>query len=133
MKVLVSAVLMLGCSQVASPPSSSFQLEFRAVSEEGTLLPGASFALSGGTLGSTNADGREELAHVLLRPPCTEKSVQLGIDTMSRPTLKPISPTGTYELHRRDAIVPLEPSFVLAARPAPRNAPRRPHIPVRVD
>ena len=82
--------------------------------ERGQQLP---VLLDGKPVATTDDDG---VAHVLLRRPRTDKSVQLGIDTTSRPRLRPVSPSRSYELHHRDAVVVFEPSFMLApSRPGP--------------
>jgi len=94
--------------------------------ERGDHLP---VLVDGKPVGTTDDDG---IAHVLLRRPREDKSVQLGVDTTSRPALKPVSPSRSYQLTGQDAVVLFEPSFVVAVAPAARIAAPRRHIPVRV-
>lgn len=76
---------------------------------------------------------REGVAHLLLHRPRADKALQLGLDTTTRASLKPVNPTRTYELHGRDAVVLFEPSLVVSKPHVARAiAPRR-RIPVRVD
>lgn len=95
--------------------------------EHGERLP---VLLNGKPVATTDDDG---IAHVLLRHERAQKSLEVAVDTTTRAALKPVSPSRTYELSGRDAVVLFEPTFVVAAPlPPRRSAPRR-HVPVRVD
>jgi hypothetical protein len=95
--------------------------------ERGEHLP---VLVDGKALATTDDEG---VAHLLLRRQRADRAVQLGLDTSNRPTLKPVNPTRTYELHGRDSLVFFEPSFAASKPQAARSmAPHR-RIPIRVD
>lgn len=57
--VLFGFAVLSACSPAATPTgATSFAIELRATSEEGSPLPGASFALDGRPLGVTDSQGR---------------------------------------------------------------------------
>lgn len=95
--------------------------------EHGERLP---VLVDGKPVGTTDSEG---VAHVLLRRPRGDKSVQLGLDTTGRTALKPLNPSRTYQLNGRDAVVLFEPSFVVTAPFVARSSAPRRRIPVRVD
>ncbi|HXK18460.1 MAG TPA: hypothetical protein VNG33_11690, partial [Polyangiaceae bacterium] len=95
--------------------------------DHGDSLP---VLVDGKPVGVTDGDG---VAHLLLRRPRSDKSLQLGLDTTNRTTLKPVNPSRTYQLSGRDAVVLFEPSFAVTAPFVARSSAPRRHIPVRVD
>lgn len=86
--------------------------------------------IDGKVVATTDDDGT---AHVMLRRAAGEGKVEVSLDTASQASLKPVSPSRTYDLAGRDAVVLFEPSFSTVAAKVVRAAPVRRHIPVRVD
>jgi hypothetical protein len=95
--------------------------------ERGPRLP---VLIDGKAVATTDDDGT---AHVLLRRPPLENKVEVSLDTTSQTSLKPVSPSRTYELGGRDALVLFEQSFSVPTPKASRTTPVRRHIPIRVD
>jgi hypothetical protein len=95
--------------------------------ERGPRLP---VLIDGKAVATTDDDGT---AHVLLRRPPLDGKVEVSLDTTSQASLKPVSPSRTYTLGVRDALVLFEQSFTVPAPKAPRTTPARRHIPIRVD
>lgn len=86
--------------------------------------------IDGKPVATTDDDGT---AHVMLRRAAGEGRVEVSLDTASQASLKPVSPSRTYDLAGRDAVVLFEQSFSTVAPKVARAAPVRRHIPVRVD
>jgi hypothetical protein len=95
--------------------------------ERGPRLP---VLIDGKAVATTDDDGT---AHVMLRRAAGEGKVEVALDTASQASLKPVSPSRTYDLAGRDAVVLFEQSFSTSAPTVTKSAPVRRHIPIRVD
>ncbi len=93
---------------------------------------GLTLNVEGKPSGTTDADG---IAHVLVHASRQVKSLNVSLDTSTRPELKPRSPSRTYELAGNDAILLLDQTFVSAQRRVLRAAApkKQKHIPYRID
>lgn len=88
--------------------------------------------VDGQTKAATDADGN---AHVALQLDRSVRSVNVTIDTSGRSQLKPLSPSRTFELDGRDAVLLVGQDFSqpkARVTPRPPAAPER-HIPYRLD
>jgi hypothetical protein len=96
---------------------------------------GLGVRIDGKSYGTTDPDGN---AHVLLKLERDIRSLGVALDTSARPGLKPESPSRTFELSGRDAVLLVEQRFAQSPRPkpalpkSPLPAPRR-HIPERLN
>jgi hypothetical protein len=95
--------------------------------ERGARLP---VLIDGKPVTTTDDDG---IGHVLLQRSRAERKVEVALDTTGRTSLKPVSPTRTYEIGGSDAVILFEPSFTLTQPAVARPAGPRRHIPIRVD
>lgn len=96
--------------------------------DRGARLP---VLIDGKPVATTDDDG---VAHVMLRRAAGEQKVEVSLNTASQAGLKPVSPSRTYDLAGRDAVVVLfEQSFSTVAAKVSKTAPVRRHVPVRVD
>ncbi|HKY34849.1 MAG TPA: hypothetical protein VJN18_02815 [Polyangiaceae bacterium] len=95
--------------------------------ERGSRLP---VLIDGKPVATTDDDGT---AHVMLRRAAGEGKVEVALDTAAQAGLKPVSPSRTYDLAGRDAVVLFEQSFSTTAPKVVKAAPVRRHIPIRVD
>jgi hypothetical protein len=95
--------------------------------ERGGRLP---VVVDGQPLVSTDDDG---IAHVLLRRPRAAGTVEVSLDTSSRPELKPRSPSRTYQVGGADTVLLVDQAFVPQSQAVARSVSPRRHIPVRVD
>lgn len=95
--------------------------------ERGGRLP---VVVDGQPLVSTDDDG---IAHLLLRRPRASGTVEVSLDTSSRPELKPRSPTRTYQIGSADTVLVVDQGFAARAQAVARSASPRRHVPVRVD
>lgn len=86
--------------------------------------------VDGRRLVSTDDDG---VAHMLLRRPRASGKVEVSLDTSSRPELKPLSPSRTYQLGSGDTVLFVEQGFVAPPQLLARRASPRRRVPVRVD
>lgn len=93
---------------------------------------GVPLVVDGRPAGSTNSDG---IAHVLAHAERRVGALRVTLDTSSRPELKPKSPTRTYELSGKDAILLFDQTFVTAPKRVLRAAAPKPqkHVPYRID
>ncbi len=72
-------------------------------------------------------------AHIYLPSPRATKRVDVTLETSGLPTLSPASPSRSFELHSRDAILVFEQAFSSSRPRSFRSRPRRTRIPDRID
>jgi hypothetical protein len=95
--------------------------------DRGDALP---VLVDGRPVATTDANG---VAHILLEFARDVRSFEVRLDTTERHDFKPASPSRTFELTGRDAIVLFNQPMSIAPKVVVRRAEAARHIPYRID